>query len=135
MTCTNRTDYSPTILSHVHTTRKIACVARGARGAVCCLQHIHLVGTNVRLPNIRRIPPDVDFKTESWNNPNRQCCARLSFSPCRTKFGTIFEISTQENSFRQYRKQEHHSTSFLSIWMNSLDGYFTRLDRACGFDA
>ena len=41
MTCKKRTDFTPqntsNILSHVHTTRTIARVAReNARGAVCC---------------------------------------------------------------------------------------------------
>ena len=44
--------------------------------------HIELIGTNVWLPKMQRIPPDVDFessrspaKSESWNNTNLQCCA------------------------------------------------------------
>ena len=49
---------------------------------VCSLyfQLMELMGTNVRLPKIHRIPPDVDLefsrspaKSESWNRPNRQC--------------------------------------------------------------
>ena len=40
-----------------------------------CFLHIQLIGTNVLLPKMHRIPPDVDFesfgspaKSESWNN-------------------------------------------------------------------
>ena len=47
-----------------------------------CFSHIQLIGTNVRLPEMHRILPDVDFessrspaKSESWNNPSLQCCA------------------------------------------------------------
>ena len=50
---------------------------------VYCL-HVQLAGTNVRLPKIHKIPPEVDSessrsptKSESWINPNRQCCAVL----------------------------------------------------------
>ena len=28
-----------------------------------CFLHIHLIGTNVRLPKMHRIPPDVDFES------------------------------------------------------------------------
>ena len=28
-----------------------------------CFLHIQLIGTNVRLPNLHRIPPDVDFES------------------------------------------------------------------------
>ena len=47
-----------------------------------CFLHIQLIGTNVWLPKMQRIPPDVDFessrspaKSESWNNLHLQCCA------------------------------------------------------------
>ena len=47
-----------------------------------CFLHIQLIGTNVWLPKMQRIPPDFDFessrspaKSESWNNPHLQCCA------------------------------------------------------------
>ena len=46
-----------------------------------CFLHIQLIGTNVWLPKMHKIPPDVDFessespaKSESWNNPNLLCC-------------------------------------------------------------
>ena len=48
-----------------------------------CFLHIQLIVTNVRLPKIHKIHPEVDFesskspaKTESWNNPidNAQPC-------------------------------------------------------------
>ena len=49
-----------------------------------CFLHIQLIGTNVRLPKMHKTPLDVDFessrspaKSESWNNPNRQCWAAL----------------------------------------------------------
>ena len=53
--------------------------------------HIQLVGTNVRLPKMNRIPPDVDFessrspaKSESWNNPSLHCCAVFpTYQYCR----------------------------------------------------
>ena len=56
-----------------------------------CFLHIQLVGTNVRLPKIHRILPEVDLessrtpaKSESWTNPNRQCCAVLpTWQHCR----------------------------------------------------
>ena len=45
-----------------------------------CFLYIQLMVTNVRLPKIQKIPPDVDSessksptKSESWNKPNRQC--------------------------------------------------------------
>ena len=47
-----------------------------------CFLHIQLIGTNVWVPKMHKIPPDVDFepsksqaKSESWNNPNLHCCA------------------------------------------------------------
>ena len=47
-----------------------------------CFLHIQLTGTKVRLPKIRKTPPEVDFessrspaKSESWNKPSLQCCA------------------------------------------------------------
>ena len=49
-----------------------------------CFLHIQLIVTNMWLPKMHRIPPDVDFqssrspvKSGSWNNPNRQCWAAL----------------------------------------------------------
>ena len=56
-----------------------------------CFLHIQLMGTNVRLPNIRKIPPEVDFessrspaKSESWSKPSRQCWAVLiTWQYCR----------------------------------------------------
>ena len=51
--------------------------------AVCFL-HIHLIGTNVWLPKMHNVPPEVDFessrspaKSESWNSPNLHCLAVL----------------------------------------------------------
>ena len=50
--------------------------------AEMCLLHIQLIVTNVHLPNMHKIPPDVDFESskspaesESWNNPNLHCGA------------------------------------------------------------
>ena len=47
-----------------------------------CFLHIQLVGTNVWLPKMHNVPPDVDFessrspaKSESWNRPNLHCFA------------------------------------------------------------
>ena len=47
-----------------------------------CFLHIHLKGTNVWLPKIHKILPEVDFESsrspaqsESWNSPNVHCCA------------------------------------------------------------
>ena len=47
-----------------------------------CFLHIQLMVTNVRLPKIHQIHPEVDLessrspaKSESWNKPNRQCWA------------------------------------------------------------
>ena len=47
--------------------------------AVCFL-HIQLNGTNVSLPKMQNVPPEVDFessrspaKSESWNSPNLHC--------------------------------------------------------------
>ena len=49
--------------------------------AVCFL-HIQLFGTNVWLPNMHNVPPEVDFessrspaKSESWNSPSLPCLA------------------------------------------------------------
>ena len=49
-----------------------------------CFLHIQLIGTNVWLPEIHRIPPDADFESssspansESSNNPNLHCLAVL----------------------------------------------------------
>ena len=46
-----------------------------------CFLHIQLIGTNVWLPKMDKIPSDVDLepsrtpaKSESWNNPNLHCC-------------------------------------------------------------
>ena len=47
-----------------------------------CFWHIQLRGTNVWLPKIHRIHPEVDFvssrspaKSECWNSPSLHCCA------------------------------------------------------------
>ena len=47
-----------------------------------CFLHTQLTGTNVWLPNVDNVPPEVDFETsrslaksESWNSPRRQCWA------------------------------------------------------------
>ena len=47
-----------------------------------CFLHIQLSVTNVRLPKIRKTPPEVDFESsrspamsESWKKPSLQCCA------------------------------------------------------------
>ena len=52
--------------------------------AVCFLD-IQLIGTNVWLPKMHNVPPEVDFessrspaKSESWNCPNLYCLAVLS---------------------------------------------------------
>ena len=49
-----------------------------------CFLHIQHIGTNVWLPRMHNVPPDVDFessrspsKSESWNNPNLHCCAAI----------------------------------------------------------
>ena len=51
--------------------------------AVCFL-HIQLIGTNVWLPQMHNVPPEVDFessrspaKSESWNSPSLHCLAVL----------------------------------------------------------
>ena len=53
-----------------------------------CFLHIQLMGTNVRLPKIHEIPPRLmqrsPAKSESWNQPNRQCWAMLpAWQHCR----------------------------------------------------
>ena len=47
-----------------------------------CFLHIQLIGTNVWLPKMHNVPPEVDFepsrspaKSESWNSPNLHCFA------------------------------------------------------------
>ena len=42
-----------------------------------CFLHIQLIGTNVRLPKMHRIPPDVDFQSSRSlaNSPSLHCCA------------------------------------------------------------
>ena len=47
-----------------------------------CFLHIQLIGTNVWLPKMHNVPPEVDFessrspaKSESWNSPNLHCLA------------------------------------------------------------
>ena len=47
-----------------------------------CFSHIQFIGTNVWLPKMHRILPDIDFessrsptKSESCNNPSLHCCA------------------------------------------------------------
>ena len=47
-----------------------------------CFLHIQLIETNVWLPKMHHVPPDVDFessrspaKSESWNSPHLQCFA------------------------------------------------------------
>ena len=49
-----------------------------------CFLHIQLVGTNVWLPKMHNVPPEVDFessrspaKSESWNSPSLHCFAVL----------------------------------------------------------
>ena len=56
-----------------------------------CFLHIQLIETNVWLPKMHSVPPEVDFessrspaKSESWNSPSLQCCAVLPTSQyCR----------------------------------------------------
>ena len=50
-----------------------------------CFLHIQLIGTNVWLPKMHNVPPDVDFessrspaKSESWYSPNLHCFAVFS---------------------------------------------------------
>ena len=60
-----------------------------------CFLHIQLTGTNVPLPKKDKTPPEVDFessrssaKSESWNQPSRQCCAVFpTWQYCRNSFG------------------------------------------------
>ena len=47
-----------------------------------CVLHIQLIRTNVWLPKMHNVPPEVDFesprspaKSESWNSPNLHCLA------------------------------------------------------------
>ena len=47
-----------------------------------CFLHTQLIETNVWLPKIHNVPPEVDFessrspaKSESWNSPNMHCLA------------------------------------------------------------
>ena len=54
-----------------------------------CFLHTQLIGTNIRLPKMHKTPPDVDFeswrspaKSESWNNPNRECWAAFPTWQC-----------------------------------------------------
>ena len=49
-----------------------------------CFLHTQLIGTNVWLPKIHNVPPEVDFessrspvKSESWNSPSLHCSAVL----------------------------------------------------------
>ena len=58
-----------------------------------CFSHIHLNGTNVWLPKMHNVPPDVDFessrspaKSESWNSPNLHC---LAVFPCFPHDNTV----------------------------------------------
>ena len=56
-----------------------------------CLLHIQPMGANVRLPNLHKMLPEVDFessrspaKSEPWKKPNRQCWAVLpTWQYCR----------------------------------------------------
>ena len=68
--------------------------------SVVCVLHIQLSGTNVRLPKIHKIPPEVDFessrspaKSESWNRPNRHCFAMF---PTFTCVMNMYEIKRDE---------------------------------------
>ena len=52
------------------------------RETAVCFLHIQLIGTNVWLPKIHNVPPEVDFessrspaKSESWNSPSLHCLA------------------------------------------------------------
>ena len=65
-----------------------------------CFSHIQLLGTNVWLPKMYKIPPDVDFessqsqvKSESWNNPNLHCCA--VFPTCQYCFESTCVINVR----------------------------------------
>ena len=47
-----------------------------------CFLHIQLIGTNVWLPKMHNVPPEVDFessrspaKSETWNSPSLHCSA------------------------------------------------------------
>ena len=62
--------------------REITSASVELRETEVCFLHIQIMGTNVWLPKMQRIPPDVEFessrspaKSESWNNPSLHCCA------------------------------------------------------------
>ena len=84
--------------------------------------HIQFIGTNVRLPKIHKIPPEVDFdssrspaKPESWTKPNQQCwavlptwqCSRWSFVWC------MYEIKRAE---RLSQAPVHFVTALASLF-------------------
>ena len=61
--------------------RKITSASVELSETVVCFRHIHLTGTEVWLPKMHNVPPDVDFESsrspakKSWNNHNLHCCA------------------------------------------------------------
>ena len=59
--------------------------------AEVCFLHIQLVGTNVRLPKMHNVPPEVDFessrspaKSESSNSPSLHCLAQVDLESSRS---------------------------------------------------
>ena len=79
--CNNSITKSQISRAGIPSTRKLASKEITSDSVEPCenengFLHIQLMGKNVRLPNIHRIPPDVDF--ESWNNLNRQSDAVFS---------------------------------------------------------
>ena len=69
--------------------KMIAACVELCETEVCSL-HIELLGTNVWLPKMQRIPADVDFdsswspaQSESWNNPGLHCCVMFPTWDCQ----------------------------------------------------
>ena len=67
-----------------------------------CFLHIQLVGTNVWLPKMHNVPPEMDFessrspaKSESWNSPSLHCFCSISHIAILFVFTCVMNVWNQ----------------------------------------
>ena len=87
-----------------------------------CFLHIQLIGTNVWLPKMYRIPPDIDFesstslaKSESWNNAILRCCAVFpTLQYCRYSLAWwMYEIKRAKRLSQDFCPFCDHMSKFI----------------------
>ena len=92
-----------------------------------CFGHIQLIGTNVWLPKMHNVPPDVDFKSsrspaksESWNSPNLHCFGSVSHMTILFVFKCMTNVRDQTTysfvtSFGQFRDRSCEFTHWPNL--------------------